>query len=159
MVLIVGLRGAAPGDRSAQTFGLREAMDVRAGVEMLRRRPLVDPQRIAIVGTGTGATAALLALRDDPGIRALVLDEPVRHVDQILTAIGPRHPWLAALRPMCKWAFEIVYDVNADDVELLRHDKLVARDNVLLLDAPGAQRFDTPAGAQQVVAFLRDRLQ
>jgi hypothetical protein len=125
---------------------------------MLRRRPFVDPRRIAIVGTGTGATASLLATRDDPSILALVLDEPVQSVEEIVTQIGPRHPWLSALRPMCKWAFEISFQVDADDLELLRHERVLARSNVLLLTEPGAQRFDTPAGSTQVSDFLRSRL-
>jgi hypothetical protein len=158
IVMIVGLRGAGTSDHAAQTFGLREAMDVKAAVEMLRRRPFVDPQRIAVVGTGTGATASLLAMREDANLRALVLDEPVQRVEQIMTEIGPRHPWLAGLRPMCKWAFEVVYQVDAEDIALAGHYEAIVRSGALMLNHPGAQRFDTPEGVRQVTDFLRSRL-
>ncbi len=157
VVLIVGLRGTGTSDRGAQTFGLRESMDVKAAVEMLRRRTFVDPQRIGLVGTGTGATAALLAAREDFAIRALVLSEPIKDADEILTVIGPRHPWLSGLRPMCRWVFESVYEVDADQIRV-RDDIDVLRGRALLMDKPGAQRFDTGAGVGQVRDYLVSRL-
>src|SRR5262249_29813903 len=73
VVLAMNLRGTTQSAREAQTFGIKEAMDVKAAVDMLRRRLFVDPAKIAVVGIGTGANAAMIAGRNDPSIAALVL--------------------------------------------------------------------------------------
>ncbi|MCC6239451.1 MAG: hypothetical protein IT448_04035 [Phycisphaerales bacterium] len=157
IVLIVGLRGTGTGNSAAQTFGLNETMDVHAAVDMLRRRPFVDPQRISLVGQGSGATAAWLAAESSP-INALVLDNPIQSVEQILPIIGPSHAWLSFLRPMCKWGFELAYQVNTDQLNLLIDHHFASRPNTLLLTDPSAQTFYTPAGRQQIANFLHDRL-
>src|SRR5438132_7474728 len=65
VVLVLATRGNGALTSEAQTFGLNESMDVRAALDMLRRRPFVDPDRVAVLGVGTGANAALLAARKD----------------------------------------------------------------------------------------------
>lgn len=116
-VMVVSLRGSAPVE-SPTTFGLAESEDVLAAVEVLRRQKGVDPARIAILGTGTGANAARVAARQDSSIAALVLDEPTLDVDALVADhLAPREPWLAFARPACKWAFDIAYKHNLDDLE------------------------------------------
>lgn len=155
VVLVVGLRGEGTPNVSAQTFGLREAADVKAAVEMLRRRPFVDADRIAVIGSGAGATAALLAAAEDPGIVALVLDTPFHDSQQVLPRIGPADDWLAMLRPMCKWAFEFSFGVDADDLNLSRHQQVLNRMPVLMIDngeaGPGVWRQQS---IEQVKVFL-----
>src|SRR5438045_5451926 len=61
VVVAIGLRGVGVSKTpKAQTFGLDEAMDVNATVEMLRHRPFVDANRIGVLGVGTGANAAMI---------------------------------------------------------------------------------------------------
>lgn len=50
----------------------RFAEDVQAGVRWLRDQPLVDPERVLLVGHSVGAGACLLAARDDARIVAVV---------------------------------------------------------------------------------------
>lgn len=154
LVLIVGLRSNAPG--AASTFGLKESGDVLAALEMLRRRPGIDTRRIAVLGVGTGATAALLAAERDGGFAALVLDHPIVGVEQILEDhLGPRQPWLKSLRPLCKWAFELAYRVDIDDVELTRHDKSMALRPMLMFSSPTTTADSMNArGQAQIRAFL-----
>jgi len=73
VVLAINLRGRGPSANIGSTFGLNEAQDVRAAVELLRRRSYVDPDAIGVLGIGTGATAALIAAEQDPRIHALIL--------------------------------------------------------------------------------------
>src|SRR4051812_7718759 len=61
VVLAVNLRGRGPSAGTGSTFGINEAQDVRAAVELLRRRTYVDPDAIGVLGIGTGASAALIA--------------------------------------------------------------------------------------------------
>lgn len=158
VVLAVNLRGHGPGAPSVgATFGLNESQDVRAAVEMLRRRNFVDADAIGLVGVGTGATACLLAAQQDPRLRIMVLDHPVRQFDDILAhQIGPRQAWLAWLRPMCQWTFEIAYKVNANDVNLNRFGSLMSVSKVLLFDdLTESASLARPAHQRETVDFLK----
>jgi pimeloyl-ACP methyl ester carboxylesterase len=154
VVLIVGQRGNGAG--AASTFGLRESVDVLAAMEMLRRRPGIDTKRIAVLGVGTGATAALLAAERDGGVAALILDHPIVGVEQVLEEyLGPPQPWLRSLRPLCKWAFELAYRVDADDLELPRHDKTMTSRPMLMFSSSNSTADSLhPRGQQQIRAFL-----
>ncbi|HEX5706640.1 MAG TPA: hypothetical protein VFX96_05060 [Pyrinomonadaceae bacterium] len=71
------------------TFGAREAEDVRSALVYLRSlktpqgRP-VAAERIGVYGVELGAYAALIAARDEPQVRALVLDSLPETSDQML---------------------------------------------------------------------------
>ena len=43
VILMLNVRGVGTATAAAQTFGLKESRDVLAAVEMLRRRPFVNP--------------------------------------------------------------------------------------------------------------------
>jgi acetyl esterase/lipase len=152
VVLVIGLRG---GSGAGSTFGLREALDIKAGVEMLRRRPFVDPARIAVVGIGSGASAALLAAKDDPTLAALVLDHPARDASAVVEQhLVPHHPALAWMSPLCKWGFEIAYRVDADDLNLSRFSSVMHSRPVLLLDLP-SQGISSGTAVVAVRDFLK----
>lgn len=157
VLLAINLRGHGPSAAVGSTFGLNEAQDVRAAVEMLRRRSFVDPEAIGVIGVGTGATAALLAAEQDPRISALVLDHPVRQFDDILNErIGPKQSWLSWVRPMCKWTFEIAYKVDAEDVNLGHFAELMKSKPVFLMDEPGETvSCVKPVRAGQIADFLK----
>jgi pimeloyl-ACP methyl ester carboxylesterase len=157
VVLAINLRGRGPSAGTGCTFGINEAGDVRAAVEMLRRRPFVDPEAIGVLGIGTGASATLLAAEQDPRIKALVLDHPVRQFQDILdNRIGPKQPWLSWVRPMCKWTFEIAYRVDAQDIDLQRFSEMMKRKPVLMLDEAGdTASCIQPVHIKQVVQFLK----
>jgi len=157
VVLAINLRGHGPSAAVGSTFGLNEAQDVRAAVEMLRRRSFVDPDAIGVIGVGTGATAALLAAEQDTRISALVLDHPVRQFQDILNdRIGPKQPWLSWVRPFCKWTFEIAYKVDAEDVNLGRFAELMKRRPVFLMDEAGEGVSSLKTyRTKQIVEFLK----
>ena len=160
VVLAINLRGRGPSASVGSTFGLNESQDVRAAVELLRRRNYVDPDAIGVLGIGTGATAALLAAEQDGRIGAMVLDHPVRQFKDVLDArLGPRHPWLAFVRPFCKWTFEIAYKVDGDDLDLSRFSELMKQKPVLMFDEPGETvSCVKSARVDQIVKFLKKKL-
>jgi len=134
VVLVLGLRGSGPG--TGTTFGLREAADVQAAVNTLRRCTGVDPNRVAVLGVGTGANAALLAATDDDRIAALVLDHPVTDVDEMISRrLSPPQRWLRWAAPLSKWIFEVAYRVDADDLNFRRCKAAVKGRAVLMFDA------------------------
>ena len=56
------------------TLGYREVEEVRAAVDLLARRPDLDPARFGVWGYNLGAYAALREAESDKRVRALVLD-------------------------------------------------------------------------------------
>ena len=160
VVLALNLRGHGPSSSTGSTFGLNEAQDVRAAVELLRRRPYVDPDAVGVLGIGTGATAALLAAEQDPRLNVLVLDHPVRQFQDILDQrIGPKQPWLSWVRPICKMTFELAYHVDADGVDLSCFSDLMKQKPVLMFDQPGEATTCLKAEhAREIVQFLKKHL-
>jgi hypothetical protein len=159
VVLVVSLRGGGSGSVVGSTFGLRDSMDVKAAVQMLRNRVYVDPNRIAVVGIGTGASAALLAGSDDPRIAVLVLDHPVLGGQQVVTDyIGPRDERLRWMQPLIKWAFEFTYRVDADDLEWSRLAKVIRSRPVLMLDGPAARGLAEKSTVIGIRDFLKANL-
>jgi len=156
VVLTMNLRGNAAGGAAAQTFGLREALDVKAGVEMLRRRPFVDAARITVVGAGTGATAALIHAKSDPAISAIVACDPVRNVETLLDGtLAPRHKLLAWMKPLCKWTFEFAYQLDIDDVNWDEFASVRQSRAVLELGTEGGHTdFSRPKHIEQIRSFL-----
>jgi hypothetical protein len=74
--------------------------------------------------------------------------------------MGPKQSWLGWVRPFCKWAFEIAYKVDADDVNMTRFAGVMRNKPALLIDEAGdtAASGMTPTRVKQVVQFLRKNL-
>lgn len=156
VVLAMNLRGNGGSGPAAQTFGLREALDVKAAVEMLRRRSFVDGSRIVIVAAGTGATAALIHAKEDRAIPAMVITDPIKDVDSLLDGrLTPRHPALSWLRPLCKWTFELAYQLDVDDADWSQFERLLETRPVLVLGTEGGHTdFTRPKNLEQIRSFL-----
>jgi pimeloyl-ACP methyl ester carboxylesterase len=131
VVLAISLRGCGTSGEAGETFGLDEVSDVKGAIELLCKRPFVDKKKIAICGIGTGATAAVLESENDPRVKALVLSQPVLETEQLTRHLMPEQPWLRWMEPLCKWSFEIAYQVDADDLDLARHQAVLNASNTL----------------------------
>lgn len=70
--------GDSAGEFSTMTVA-GEVADARAALRFLRRRRGIDAGRIGLLGMSMGGMVACLALADDPGVRAVVLWNPVAH--------------------------------------------------------------------------------
>jgi pimeloyl-ACP methyl ester carboxylesterase len=157
VVLAMNTRGNGASGAVGQTYGLNEALDVKAGVEMLRRRTFVDPSRISVLGYGTGASAALLTAKRDSAIRALVLGDPLFNgLDAVLDGrLGPPQEYLSFLRPLCKWTFEIAYRVDADDLEWSEFREVLEKRSVLMIGEDGKSTdFTKQKHVDEICAFL-----
>jgi pimeloyl-ACP methyl ester carboxylesterase len=162
VVMAMGLRGCTSSSlqTAGQTFGLHEAMDVKAAVDILRQAPFVDGSRIAVVGVGSGATAAVLAARTDPQIRATVLIDPVGDPEEVLRKhIGPERAGLRWMQPLCKWTFELGYRVDAEEMQIDRFPEVTRNRPSLVMDSKGDGSFlSNPKTIDQVRVFLCDKL-
>jgi alpha-beta hydrolase superfamily lysophospholipase len=159
-VLVVGLRGVGLGRPVGQTFGVNESKDIAAAVQVLRGHPSVDPSRIAVLGVGTGANAALLASDRDPRIAALALANPVGNCREAVSRyIGPSRWPLGWMQPLCRWAWEIGYRIGPDEIDLSRYqgtlvaNKTFCADNVTQADGSLSPKF-----VRQVTEFFAERL-
>jgi pimeloyl-ACP methyl ester carboxylesterase len=162
VVIAMGLRGSTSStlQTAGQTFGLHEALDVKAACQLLRDQPFVDGSRIAVVGIGTGATAAVLAARSDPQIRATVLIDPPGTADEVLRQhVGPNRPMLKWMQPLCKWTFQLGYRVDAAEMEIDRFPEVTKFRPSLTLQSNGDPKFvSNPATIEQIRTFLCDKL-
>jgi len=73
-VLLLDMRGQGESDAGAVTYGLRERMDLLAGVKFLRETTYIDETKVCLVGHDIGGTAALQAAALDSSITAVVVD-------------------------------------------------------------------------------------
>jgi alpha-beta hydrolase superfamily lysophospholipase len=156
VVLVPSLRGCGTSESAGQTFGLHEALDVKAAIDLLRRRPFVDPERITLVGVGSGANAAMLAANTDKRILAMVLESPNDDINHVIKEfVAPKQSYLRWLHPMCKWTFEIGYEVDAEELNAARHAALLKTRSVLMLHGnAAAEDFGTKEQVEQIRYFL-----
>ena len=158
VVLIAGLRGTTPGARQGQTFGAKEARDVRAAIAALRARSFVDSDRIAIMGIGTGANAAMIAAQEDQKIAALVLDSPIEGFDGAFAdRVGPDKLWVKWLRPLFKWTFEVMYHVDTDELNPSKFAKAQADKPILRFAGQITEGEYHPRDVGGICRFLRAR--
>ncbi len=156
VVLVVGLRGTGPSRSSGQTFGVREATDVRAAVEMLRRRNYVDPARVSVMGTGSGANAAVIAAQQDPRIAALILDRPIASFEDAMgSRLGHDQKWVNVLMPLFKWTFEAMYHVDANDLNIGSYSAVMSSRPTLRFAGTGTVAPYRAQNADGVMQFLR----
>ena len=120
VTLTVAVRGGSTDDPRGRTFGLRESLDAGAAVNVLRSRSMTDPERVGVVGLGSGATAALLAAQLDTRIAVVAAIDPARDAAELVAPIGPTQGYLSFLRPLVRFAFETVFDVDSHDANLAR---------------------------------------
>ena len=162
VVIAMGLRGCTSStlQTAGQTFGLHEALDVKAACQVLREQPFVDGSRIAVVGVGSGATAAVLAARNDPQIRATVLIDPSGTADEVLRRhVGPNKPMLKWMQPLCKWTFQLGYRVDAAEMEIDRFPEVTKFRPSLTLQSNGEAKFlSKQKTIEQIRTFLCDNL-
>ena len=157
VVLAMNMRGASASSTDAQTFGIKEALDVKAAVEMLRRRPYVDAGRIGLIGIGTGANACMIAARDDAGLNTLVLSAPVEGFDRALAArLGEDRPWLPHMQSLLRWTFQVMYGVETSDLDLKNFAKTLETRHVHMTD--GRKGLLEPTSINGVQRFLVNHL-
>jgi hypothetical protein len=156
ILLVINPRGSESCDPAGSTFGVRESTDVQFAVNMMRRRPFVDPKRVGVLGIGTGANAALMAAKNDPSIHTLVLLSPEQSGEDIVAKrIVPRQPWLEWMAPLCKWTFEMAYQVDIDELELHNFEAILSQKETLRMTEGEALR---QAGRTKLIEFLTAHL-
>ena len=158
VVMAVGLRGVGRPRVAAQTFGLNESVDVRAALAELRKRSTVDADRVVLVGVGTGANAAVIAASHEPSVKALVLVNAARTAEGVVAErIGPRRYGTRWAQVVSKWAFEVAYQVDAEDLTLDRFRDVLTTRPLLALDRGRGAELDAET-VRQVSAFCAEQL-
>jgi predicted esterase len=160
IVLAIGLRGEGTLTPAGQTFGLNESLDVKAAIQLLRRRPFVDASRIAIVGIGSGANAAVIAAESDFNLAGLVLDSPAQNGDEAISAhIDSKWPIFRPLHPLGRLAFELGYGVDVHDLDLSRYSQIFGdRPTLLMRSNNDAEQELPPDRVKQITDFLAECL-
>lgn len=159
VVLAVGVRGTGLSESAAQTFGVNEAGDILAAVNKLRQHPFVDGKKIMVVGVGTGANAAVLAAERDPELRGMVLLDPINDASDVVNNhFGPNTGMLRWLQPASRWAFEIAYKHDIEEISLSQHQDLLKSRPYLRLDQSTQEGRLTATTAESVRTFCRQTM-
>lgn len=158
VVLAVGLRGVGRAGVAAQTFGLNEAHDVRGALAELRKRSTVDAERVVLVGVGSGATAAVIAASQEPSVKGLVLVNAARTAEDVVAErVGPQRHGTRWMQVVSKWAFEVAYHVDAEDLTLSRFRDVLSSRPLLALDRHRGDEFDAET-IGKINAFCAEQL-
>ena len=140
-VLLLDLRGQGDSAPSAVTFGIRERLDVLAGVKYLRSLPAIDPMHVCVTGQGIGAAAALHAAALDSSIAAVVADGVWPSFDTRVQSFfdQPNAPtrWLA---PLYEVTFEMMLRERLGELNLGGSVRSLSRQPVLFLAYPGSEQ-------------------
>jgi uncharacterized protein len=83
-VLLLDFRDSGQSGGAAVTFGMKEPLDVLGAVDYLVGRPDVDRRRIAVQGVSLGAVNGILAMADDPRIKAGVAESAFAALDGMI---------------------------------------------------------------------------
>ncbi len=158
VVMIIGLRGETTPNVQGQTFGLNESLDVQAALDVLKRRRSVDTAHIALLGIGSGATAARIAARNDDQVAAVVLENGSVYSDDVINArLAPKQAWLSFLRPLCRWVFEAGYKVDAGQLDYEMTPAPAGRP-ILILDSNTESSQLKKSTIRQVTSFFNHHL-
>ena len=160
VVLVLALRGAGTASPTGQTFGLNESKDVAAAVDRLRQTSYVDSSRIVIAGIGSGATACLIATKSDASIRAVVAMQPLKgYEENVSTRIAPKQAWLGWMEPLCRRAFEAIYSVDSQQLDLKAYASVMANRPSLQMASEDPYLLNEAGTAHQIRAFCRRAFQ
>lgn len=159
VVLAIALRGCGHSKVAGETFGLKEGEDVAAAVNMLRNVSFVDREKIAVAGIGTGANAVLIAAASDPSIKAMVIANPIKSVDQMIAQrVAPHKPWLNWMEPLCRRVFELYYGVDAQNLEYSHYGAVLKSRPTLVFDTGDNFVLHEGTTIDQVRMFCRRHL-
>ena len=75
-LLMMDLSGRGSSEGEYITYTVNERLDVTAMLRWARSRPGIDPRRVVVFGTSSGASAAIYAAASDDELPALALDAP-----------------------------------------------------------------------------------
>ena len=157
VVLILGLRGSDGKSMAAQTFGLKESNDVSAAVDSLRKTAFVDSNRIAVMGVGSGANAALIAAAQNNGIKAIIVANPLSNPQEIGKWVSPRSSFLAWTAPISLRVFEMMCSVDCQELDPGHQATTMKSRPSLVILNPDFLLGDT-AAIKQIRLFCRSHL-
>ena len=110
--------GLSEGDRVSN--GWHERLDVLGGYDYLASRG-VESSDVGLLGFSMGAGAAALAAREEPGVRALLVDAPYANALELaqreLALRTPLPEWIApAFIPCVSFLAGVLFDTRVDEL-------------------------------------------
>ncbi|WP_296672124.1 alpha/beta fold hydrolase [Rhodoferax sp.] len=100
LVLLLDARCHGLSDDETFTSLPRFAEDIGAGLDWLRKQPVVDPLRLAVIGHSVGAGAALLSATRHPQLRAVVSISAFAHPNEVMRRFLSSH---GVVYPVIGW--------------------------------------------------------
>ena len=100
----------------------------------------------------------MIAADRDTNIAAVVAVSPKQSiVDVLASSLGPKQAWLSFMRPLCKWTFELAYQVETTDLDISRYSKLGETRPVLITEPLSITELGTKH-TMEICQFLDAKL-
>ncbi|MFT3889376.1 MAG: alpha/beta hydrolase [Arachnia sp.] len=130
-VLLFDFRGNGASGDGPQSLSHFEQRDVRAAVDVIRRRR--PEARIAVVGFSMGAAATIMAAAEDHRIGAVVADSSFAAMSDVVSAAYARYRLPGAIVPVADRLNRAVHRYSFDDVRPVDRIAAIAPRPMLLL--------------------------
>ncbi len=153
-VLLMDARNHGDSEGDTITFGLKEVLDVRAGLDYLLTRPDVDPARLGALGTSQGAVTLLLATAQYPEIKACLSDSAYATLqDEIAAGVHafaslPPFPFA----PLIQYFAEQDSGFHADAIAPVNHIAQIAPRPVYIIQSEQDQFVPVDSGQRLYAA-------
>jgi fermentation-respiration switch protein FrsA (DUF1100 family) len=147
-VLLIEARTHGYSEGGIISFGLKEVLDTRAGLDYLLTRPDVDPERIGALGNSQGGVTLLLSTAMYPEIKAYVGNSPYASLqDEVATGVKslahlPPFPFA----PLIQFFAEREAGFSADAVAPINHIAEIAPRPVFLMQGGQDDIIPTDSG-------------
>lgn len=158
-VLMFDLRAHGSSGGEKASGGYQEQYDVLGAFDFLVKRG-VQPERIGVLGFSMGAGTSVLALAEEPRIRALAVDSPYANAADLITQETARKTvfpkWMVpAFIPGAKLAARLVFDI---DLSALTPERAVKRLDfpILVIHGTDDKRIPVEHGVRVHLAAHRE---
>ena len=143
-VLLYDSRAQGESDGARVTWGDREQRDLSAALDLVSKRPEIDPGRIAVLGFSIGGSTASLTAARDPRARAVILHATWSSLEDEVHYNFAKYGWLSW------WPALIMIrraGVDLANVRPIDHIQEIAPRPLLMI--AGAADTDTPVPVMQ----------
>ncbi|MTI12544.1 alpha/beta hydrolase [Sansalvadorimonas verongulae] len=113
-MVMIDLRNSGKSQPGFNSMGFHETKDVHAAVAFLRNQGI---EKVGVVGYSMGASTSILAMAENPAIRAGWFDSGFTSIDDIIQERGREDygiPAVAQFSRLVRWLYEIRGDLDTE---------------------------------------------
>lgn len=147
-LLLIDLRNCGESDEAFSSMGYHERKDIHAGVDFLLNEKGI--RSVGVFGNSLGAGAGIMAMAENPSIRAGIFENPFTSFDQRVGEKLKMEYGLPAflLLPAVKFFFELRSNSDMDTPSPLSSIRRISPRSVLIIDITAEEGSGFSEGKQ-----------